>query len=169
MTGVWLRPTRWLRLAWAAALISIRLRIATALSETVVGTVAQLLIVRLRRHRSARHNGTLDLVPLRHRSGVSQLPSPPEPPTEVETQAVIELAARCDEELFDGQRRLAQERHVTLETYMFVGHPADQILKAAARYGAAMIVVGHRGRSAIRDWVSGSTRVGSSPVRRAPC
>jgi len=82
---------------------------------------------------------------------------PPEPPTEVETQAVIELATRHYEELFDGLRRQAQERNVTLETYVLVGHPADQILKAAARYGADMIVVGHRGRSAIRDWVSGST------------
>ena len=34
---------------------------------------------------------------------------------------------------------------MTLETHVLVGHPADQILKAAARYGANMIVVGHRG------------------------
>jgi nucleotide-binding universal stress UspA family protein len=83
--------------------------------------------------------------------------SPPEPPTEVETQAAIELATRHYEELFDGLRRQAKERNVTLETYLLVGHPADQILKAAARYGAEMIVVGHRGRSAFRDCVSGST------------
>jgi nucleotide-binding universal stress UspA family protein len=46
---------------------------------------------------------------------------------------------------------------VTLDTNVLVEHPGDQILKSAARYGADMIVVGHRGRSAIRDWVSGST------------
>jgi nucleotide-binding universal stress UspA family protein len=62
-----------------------------------------------------------------------------------------------DDALFDGLRRQAQERNVTLETYVLVGHRADQILKAAARHGANMIVVAHRGRSAIRDWVSGST------------
>jgi Kef-type K+ transport system membrane component KefB len=44
MTEVWLRAALWLGLALAASLISIRLRIATALSEIVVGTVAQLLI-----------------------------------------------------------------------------------------------------------------------------
>ena len=44
MTDVWLRAALWLGLALAATLISIRLRIATALSEIVVGTVAQLLI-----------------------------------------------------------------------------------------------------------------------------
>jgi Kef-type K+ transport system membrane component KefB len=44
MTEVWLRAALWLGLALAATLISIRLRVATALSEIVVGTVAQLLI-----------------------------------------------------------------------------------------------------------------------------
>ena len=100
----------------------------------------------------------LDLATLaRARLSVVSIASPPEPPTEVETQAAIELATRHYEELFDGLRRQAQERNVTLETYVLIGHPADQILKAAARYGADLIVVGHRGRSAIRDWVSGST------------
>ena len=100
----------------------------------------------------------LDLAALaRARLSVVSVASPPEPPTEVETQAAIELATRHYEKLFDGLRRQAQERNVTLDTYVLVGHPADQILKAAARYGANMIVVGHRGRSAIRDWVSGST------------
>jgi nucleotide-binding universal stress UspA family protein len=100
----------------------------------------------------------LDLAALaRARLSVVSVASPPEPPTDVETRAAIELATRHYEELFDGLRRQAQERKVTLETYVLVGHPADQILKAAARYGADMIVVGHRGRSAIRDWVSGST------------
>lgn len=44
MTEVWLRAALWLGLALAATLISIRLRVATALSEIVVGTVAQMLI-----------------------------------------------------------------------------------------------------------------------------
>jgi nucleotide-binding universal stress UspA family protein len=100
----------------------------------------------------------LDLAALaRARLSVVSVASPPEPPTAVETRAAIELATRHYEELFDGLRRQAQERNVTLETYVLVGHPADQILKAAARYGADLIVVGHRGRSVIRDWVSGST------------
>lgn len=44
MTEVWFRAALWLGLALAATLLSIRLRVATALSEIVVGTVAQLLI-----------------------------------------------------------------------------------------------------------------------------
>jgi Kef-type K+ transport system membrane component KefB len=44
MTEVWARAALWLGLALVATLLSIRLGVATALSEIVVGTVAQLLI-----------------------------------------------------------------------------------------------------------------------------
>jgi Kef-type K+ transport system membrane component KefB len=44
MTETWFLATLWLGLALAATMFSIWLRIATALSEIVVGTVAQLII-----------------------------------------------------------------------------------------------------------------------------
>ncbi len=44
MTDVWLTAALWLGLALLATLLSIWLRVATALSEIVVGTVAQLII-----------------------------------------------------------------------------------------------------------------------------
>ena len=44
MTETWLLAALWLGLALVATLLSIWLRIATALSEIVVGTVAQLII-----------------------------------------------------------------------------------------------------------------------------
>lgn len=44
MTETWLLATLWLGLALIATLVSIWLGIATALSEIVVGTVAQLVI-----------------------------------------------------------------------------------------------------------------------------
>ena len=44
MTEIWAQAALWLGLALVATLISIHLRMATALSEIVVGTVAQLLI-----------------------------------------------------------------------------------------------------------------------------
>jgi nucleotide-binding universal stress UspA family protein len=100
----------------------------------------------------------LDLAALaRARLSVVSVASPPEPPTEVETQAAIETATAHYEKLFENLRRQAQERNVTLQTHVLVGHPADQILKTAAKHRADLIVVGHRGRSAIREWVSGST------------
>jgi glutathione-regulated potassium-efflux system ancillary protein KefC len=44
MTETWTLATLWLGLALIAALLSVWLRIATALSEIVVGTIAQLLV-----------------------------------------------------------------------------------------------------------------------------
>src|SRR6201987_6193775 len=44
MTGVWALATLWVDLALIAGLLSIWLRISTALSEIVVGTIAQLII-----------------------------------------------------------------------------------------------------------------------------
>src|ERR1051326_6193553 len=44
MTGVWALAAMWVGLALVASLLSIWLRIATALSEIVVGTIAQLII-----------------------------------------------------------------------------------------------------------------------------
>ena len=44
MTGVWGLAALWLGLALIASLFSIWLRISTALSEIVVGTIAQLII-----------------------------------------------------------------------------------------------------------------------------
>jgi Kef-type K+ transport system membrane component KefB len=44
MTEIWAQAALWLALALVASLLSIRLRVATSLSEIVVGTIAQLLI-----------------------------------------------------------------------------------------------------------------------------
>lgn len=88
---------------------------------------------------------------------VVSVATPPEPPTRVETEAAIEAATEHYEELFEGMRRRAQARGIDLETRVVVGHPAEQILRLAADTGADLIVVGHRGRSAIREWLFGST------------
>ena len=44
MTGVWALASLWLGLALIASLFSIWFRVSTALSEIIVGTVAQLII-----------------------------------------------------------------------------------------------------------------------------
>ena len=55
MTEIWTLAALWLGLALVATLLSIWLRIATALSEIVVGTIAQLVIGAHHRCRNARH------------------------------------------------------------------------------------------------------------------
>jgi nucleotide-binding universal stress UspA family protein len=88
---------------------------------------------------------------------VVSVATPPEPPTRVETEAALDAATRHYEELFEGMRRRAEARGIDLETRILVGHAAEQILRLAADTGADLIVVGHRGRSAIREWLFGST------------
>jgi nucleotide-binding universal stress UspA family protein len=88
---------------------------------------------------------------------VVSVATPPEPPTRVETEAAIEAATQHYEEVFEGLRRRAKERRVDLESRVLVGHAAEQILRLAADTQADLIVVGHRGRSAIREWLFGST------------
>ena len=44
MTEIWAQAALWLTLALLASLLSIWFRVATALSEIVVGTIAQLII-----------------------------------------------------------------------------------------------------------------------------
>jgi nucleotide-binding universal stress UspA family protein len=88
---------------------------------------------------------------------VASVATPPEPPTRVETEATLEAATRHYEEVFEGLRRRADARGVNLEMRVLVGHAADQILRLATDTSADLIVVGHRGRSPIREWIFGST------------
>jgi len=88
---------------------------------------------------------------------VVSVATPPEPPTRVETEAALDAATQHYEEVFEGLRRRARERGVDLESRVLVGHAAEQILRLAAETGADLIVVGHRGRSSIREWIFGST------------
>ena len=88
---------------------------------------------------------------------VVSVATPPEPPTRVETEAAIEAATEHYEAIFEGLSRRAGERGVDLETRILVGHPAEQILRLAGETAADLIVVGHRGRSTIREWLFGST------------
>jgi len=91
----------------------------------------------------------------------------PEPPGEVETQATLESATEHYEVVYENLRRRAEDRGLTLETRILVGHPAEQIVRLAASTHADLVVVGHRGRSRISEWVSGS--VSKRVVNHAPC
>ena len=88
---------------------------------------------------------------------VVSVATPPEPPTRVETEATLEAATQHYEEIFEGLRRRAAGRSIGLETRVLVGHPAEQIRRLAGDTGADLVVVGHRGRSAIREWLFGPT------------
>jgi len=81
---------------------------------------------------------------------------PPEPIDIVEMDAVIESITQHYEELFKGLIERAKEKGVEIKAEAVIGHPADQIVRYAAEKGCDMIVLGHRGRSKIADWLLGS-------------
>jgi nucleotide-binding universal stress UspA family protein len=81
---------------------------------------------------------------------------PPEPIDIVEMDAVIESITQHYEELFKGLKERAKEKGVEIKAEVVIGHPADQIVRYAQENACDMIVLGHRGRSKIADWLLGS-------------
>jgi nucleotide-binding universal stress UspA family protein len=92
---------------------------------------------------------------------------PPEPPTQVETQALLESATEHFEEDFVRLKKDASAQGVALEATIAVGHPADQIAHHAAQGGCDMIVMGHRGKSLVQRWLLGS--ISKRVLSYAPC
>ncbi len=92
---------------------------------------------------------------------------PSEPPTSVETAALLDAARQHFEKDFVALHEAAQAAGVTLETIVVVGHPADQIVHQATERDADMIVMGHRGKSRLQRWLLGS--VSKRVLSYAPC
>ena len=81
---------------------------------------------------------------------------PPEPPEAVEVEAILESATEYYEKLFAKLREQAAAQHVTPRFEIRVGHPAEQIIHLANEENADIIVMGHRGKSLIKQWLMGS-------------
>lgn len=93
--------------------------------------------------------------------------SPPEPPEMVEIQAALDSAKEFYEKYFARLREAAAKAGVELECLVLVGHPADQIVRLAIERAADLIIMGHRGRGAIEQWLLGS--VARRVMDHAPC
>jgi nucleotide-binding universal stress UspA family protein len=81
---------------------------------------------------------------------------PPEPPDEVETEAVIESAKEHYERVLAQLRGRTSEAGVPAVFAVVVGHPAEQIVHYAEGHSIDHIVMGHRGKSFFRRWLLGS-------------
>jgi nucleotide-binding universal stress UspA family protein len=92
---------------------------------------------------------------------------PPEPPDEVETEAVIESAKEHYEQAFERLRSRTSEAGVPATFVVVVGHPAEQIVHYAESHGIDHIVMGHRGKSFFRRWLLGS--VSKQVIHYAHC
>ena len=89
---------------------------------------------------------------------------PPEPPTSVELQAVLDDAREHFEEAFIAIRRLAGE-DVELETDIAVGHPAEQIVHKAEIEHVDLIIMGRRGYRGSKSGCWAPSRSGGAPLR----
>jgi nucleotide-binding universal stress UspA family protein len=92
---------------------------------------------------------------------------PPEPPDEVETEAIIERAREHFEQDFAKLREQARAAGLAAEFEVAVGHPAHQILDHAEANGIDHIVLGHRGKTFFDRWRLGS--VSKQVIHYAHC
>jgi len=81
---------------------------------------------------------------------------PPEPPVNVEVQAVLETATEFFEHQFARMKARAQAAGIVATFEVRVGHPAEQIVHLADQMGVDTIVMGHRGESLFQKWLLGS-------------
>jgi nucleotide-binding universal stress UspA family protein len=81
---------------------------------------------------------------------------PPEPPTAVEMEAVLDSAVEHYESRFEDLRKKAESLGIETEFEVRTGHPAERIVQVAQDENADAIFMGHRGESFIQRWLLGS-------------
>jgi nucleotide-binding universal stress UspA family protein len=91
----------------------------------------------------------------------------PEPAVRVELDAALEEGRRVFAERFGELAAAAAAAGVTLQSRLEVGHPAEQIVHAAERDAADLIVMGRRGVSRFERWMLGS--ISERVLRYAHC
>ena len=92
---------------------------------------------------------------------------PPEPPEDVETEAMLEHAEGHYEKQFTTMKQRATAEGVHAEFKVAVGHPAEQIIYHADGNGTDLIVMGHRGKGFFERLMLGS--ISKQVVHYANC
>lgn len=81
---------------------------------------------------------------------------PPEPPEEVETEAVLENAQEHYKRLFVSLKEKASSLNLVAKFKIAVGHPAEQIVSFAEQNGIDLIVMGHASKTLFKRLLLGS-------------
>jgi len=92
---------------------------------------------------------------------------PPEPPTSVELEAVLDDAREHYQEGFRRILEKARVHDLDVKTDMAVGHPGEQIIHRAETEKIDLIIVGRRGTSLFQKLILGS--VSEGVLRYAHC
>lgn len=81
---------------------------------------------------------------------------PPEPPEDIETEAILENAETHFEQQFATMKQRAASEGIRAEFKVAAGHPAEQIIYHADEGKADLIVMGHRGKGFFERMLLGS-------------
>ncbi|MEE4609319.1 MAG: universal stress protein [Desulfobacteraceae bacterium] len=87
---------------------------------------------------------------------VLSIARPPEPPVNVEVQAVLEHATEYFEHHFAKMKTRTEAAKIQAVFEVRLGHPAEQIVHVADQLEVDAIVMGHRGESLLQKWLLGS-------------
>lgn len=92
---------------------------------------------------------------------------PPEFGGEVETEAVLENSRKHYHHVLKPIKERLVGSGLTHAVEVATGHPAEHIVLSAERWGATLIVLGHRGRGLMGRWLVGS--VAKQVMHHAHC
>lgn len=87
---------------------------------------------------------------------VLSIARPPEPPVNVELQAILDNANSYYEAEFAKMKDMCASAGVECSFEIRVGHPAEQIVHFADEQKINIIILGHRGKSLFQRWLLGS-------------
>lgn len=87
---------------------------------------------------------------------VLSVAQPPEFGEEVETEAVLENSRKHYHHVHKPLKQLVAGHNVHVDYEVAIGHPAERIIIEAERWGADLIIIGHRGRGVMQRWLLGS-------------
>lgn len=76
---------------------------------------------------------------------------------QVEAAALVESAQAQYQAMAERLRQRAETAGVPFSFETVAGHPAERITACAQTRGADLIVMGHRGKSLVERWLTGST------------
>lgn len=92
---------------------------------------------------------------------------PPEFGEEVESEAILENSRRHFHHVLKPLKAQAAAQGLEVDYEVVIGHPAERIVIEAEKWGADLIVVGHRGRGLMGHWLLGS--VAKQVMHHASC
>lgn len=99
--------------------------------------------------------------------GTSQLLTLTAPKFREAAQAIIRVTKERGRQVVDRMKKIVAHRGVTVRSELVEGHPAEEIIRAAQRTHADLVILGSRGMTGLKGVFLGS--VSRKVARHAPC